>query len=412
MNRRTFLTSISAAAAAAADHTEPVRITKIAFATIEGRFHRFVAMNAYDKAPKGHTYTNTLVRIFTDQGVEGAGVMDYSTPDAAFLKAVRQLVGANPLSVYSLKDGRITGRSQAFKALLSTYPHLDGPLFDLIGKLTKKPCYELLGGPIRDRVEVYDGTLYFSDIWFRDRGVRAVMEESEEAAKSGYRGLKYKIGRGNKWMEKEAGKARDLEVLVAARKTLGPDIKILADGNNGYQDDFEGVWRLIEGVKNLNMYWLEEMFPEDVALYGKLKDRMEKANIKILLADGENLSDPVKFAPYLKPRRLMDVLQMDIRRGGFLKNLEMARVGEEVGAISVPHNWGSQVGMFMGLHIAKAARSIPGAEDDRSTCDVLHAEGYDFRNGYYTVSSAPGLGIRVDEAVYRMKCKDRETVVS
>jgi D-galactarolactone cycloisomerase len=406
MTRRSFL-SVSTGSALAAP--SPVRITNIRLAAIEGRFHKFVAMNSYDRAPKGHTYTNTLVRMTTDQGVEGVGVMEYASPDDAFRAAVRRLIGVNPLQIYEMKDGRITGRSEEFRQLLARYPHLDGPLFDLIGKLTNRPAWRLIGEAVRDNVEVYDGTLYFSDVWFRGRGVRAVVEEAEEAARFGYKGMKFKLGRGWKWMEKDAGLRRDIEVCHAVRNSVGPDVKVLVDANNGYRDDFDRAWRLLANTQSANLHWMEEIFPEDVELYGKLQDRMRQAGMKTLLADGENISDPEQFAPYLRPRRLMDALQMDIRRGGFLNNKRMAEMGELVGAISVPHNWGSQVGLYMGLHLAKAVKAVVAAEDDRSTCDVLEAEGYEFHSGFYTVSNSPGLGLRVDEKTYEAKYKPAET---
>jgi D-galactarolactone cycloisomerase len=414
MNRRGFLASLAASAAGPSLHaaTPPVKIARITLAPIEGRFHRFVAMNSQDQRPKGHTYTNTLVRIFTDQGVEGAGVMEYALPDAAFLAALRPLIGANPLELYGMNAGRIVSRAPAYSALLSRYMHLDGPLYDLIGKLQNVPCWKLIGDAVRERIEVYDAQLYFSDVWFKDRGVRAVMEESEEAAKSGYLGLKYKIGRGWRWMEKDEGLKRDIEVMRAARKLLGPRIRILTDANNGWLKDIDRTWRFLNETADLNLYWLEEPFPEDPALYGELKDRMEKARMKTLLADGENIRQVEAFAPYLKPRRLMDAVQMDIRRGGFLGCLEMARMGEAVGAVAVPHNWGSQIGTLMSLQLAKAAKPVVLAEDDRSTCDVISAEGYAFRKGHYTVPDDPGMGIRVIEPVYKQKYQAQETVVS
>jgi L-alanine-DL-glutamate epimerase-like enolase superfamily enzyme len=387
------------------------RITRFTLAPIQGRFHKFVAMNSYDTAPKGHTYDNMLVRISTDAGVEGVGVMGYTASNEVFLGALRKLLGSNPFELYEMRGGRILGRSPAYTVLLNTYKHLDGPLFDLIGKLQKVPCWKLIGDSVRDRVEVYDGTLYFSDVWFRDRGVRAVVEEAEEAWKSGYRGMKFKLGRGWKWMEKKAGLERDIEVVRVVRRALGPQAKILVDANNGYRNDFEGGWRLLAETQASHLYWMEELFPENVAEYSELKDRMARAGMKTLIADGESVREPKQFEPYLKPRRLIDVLQMDIRTGGFLGNMEMARMGEEAGAVSVPHNWGSQVGLYMGLHLAKAVRSVVAAEDDRSTCDVLHPEGYSFRDGHYTISNEPGLGLRVDEPTYQGKYSARQTVV-
>jgi len=411
MTRRVFLSALAASAALRATPRLRARITRITLAPIQGRFHKFVAMNSYDQAPKGHTYTNTLIRIMTDQGVEGVGVMGYSGPDPDYLKALRQLIGANPLSVYTLQDGCIVGRASAFADLLSRHMHLDGPLFDLIGKLTEKPAWKLLGDAARDRVEAYDGTLYFSDVWFKDRGVRAVLEEAEEAVKSGYTGLKFKVGRGWKWMPRQAGLEHDIEVLRAAREAVGAQIKVLADANDGFRDDFEGAWRLMSETKNANLYWMEEIFAESVPLYTQLRERMAEAGIRTLIADGENLREPGAFEPYLKSPRVFDVVQMDIRVGGFLANRDLARMAGAAGAISVPHNWASQAGKFMGLHLAKVVKEVTAAEDDRSTCDVIVAAGYQFKNGSYSVSDAPGLGIRIDPAVYQEKYQRSETAI-
>ena len=398
--------------AAVAAARPPVRITRIALAAIDGRFHKFVAMNSQAARPAGHTYTNTLVRIFTDQGVEGVGVMDYDQPNPAFLQALKSLVGTNPLELYEMRDGRIVGRAASHAAVLGRHMHLDGPLFDLIGKLQGVPAWKLIGGPARPAVPVYDGTLYFSDIWFRDRGVRAVLEEVEESLKSGYQGMKFKVGRGWRWMDKDAGLQRDVEVLRAARKLTGPGVRLLTDANNAHLNDFDRAWRFLNETADLNLYWFEEPLPENVELYSRLKDRMEQAGLKTLLADGENIREVRAFEPYLKPRRLMDVVQMDIRRGGFLGCLEMARMGERAGAIAVPHNWASQVGGLMGLQLGRAYQNVTAAEDDRSTCDVILTEGYAFRNSAYTVPDAPGMGIHVDEKLYQQKYRAGEKEVA
>lgn len=387
------------------------RITRIVLTPVTGRFHKFVAMNSYDTAPKGETYRTTLVRVQTDQGVEGVGAAS-GAANEAFQAAARSLIGADAMSLYRVEGGRIVGRGEQHAAVLAKYKHLDGPLFDLIGKLTGAPCWKLLGKAVRNRVEVYDGTVYFSDVWFKDKGVRAVVEETEEAARSGYPGAKLKLGRGWRWMETEAGLLRDIEVANAARKAVGSGFKLLVDANNGYRNDFERAWRLVQGTAQSKLYWLEELFPEDVDLYTRLRAMMKAAGIQTLIADGETAGEVKQFGPYLKPPRLIDVVQMDIRRGGFLANRELARMARSVGAVSVPHNWGSQIGLYMGLHFAKAVENANAAEDDRSRCDAIIPEGYHFSKGLYTVSDAPGLGIGVDERVYRRKYRPAEKVIA
>ena len=412
MNRRHFLFSAAASTVANARPKPTDRITQITLATVQGRFHKYVCMNSYDEAPKGHTYTNTLVRVATQNGLEGVGVMAYALPDKDFHQALKQLVGADPQSLYEFRDGRIADRAAQHQRLLAEYKHLDGPLFDLIGKTRGVPCWKLMGDIVRERTELYDGTLYFSDVWFKDRGVQAVVEEALEAQKKGYPGVKIKVGRGSKWMDKDEGLQRDIEVLKAVRKAAGPKLKINADANNGFRDDYERGWKLLQETRDVNLGFIEEIFPEDVSLYTKLRGQMKQLGLKTIVADGENFQAANPFEPFLKPNRLMDIVQLDIRRGGFIDGMRIARMSKAAGAVSIPHNWGSQVGLFMSLHMSKAIENVAAAEDDRSTCDAVIAKGYHYKDGHYTTSDEPGLGIRVDEDVYREKYQSDETVIA
>ena len=65
----------------------------------------------------------------------------------------------------------------------------------------------------------------------------------------------------------------------------------------------------------------------------------------------------------------------------------------------------------MGLHLAKAVKSVIAAEDDRSTMDAIVAKGYPFKNGMYSVSNEPGLGIEVNEEIYAEKYEQDEIVI-
>lgn len=408
--RRTFLGVSAAAAATARARAAPARISEVRLSTIEGNFHKFVAMNSQDDEPKGTTYTNTLVQIATDAGPEGIGVMSYPLPDRAYLAALEHLLGADPESVYEFRDGVIAGRAAAYQELLTTYKHLDGALCDLIGKLRGVPCWQLFGESVRDRVEVYDGTLYFSDLWYRERGVQAVVDEAREAVSSGYRGVKLKIGRGDKWMGREEGLRRDIEVIRAVRSAIGMERKVLVDANNGYSG-LDETWQMLEATADQRVDWLEEPFPEDRVLYGELRRRMRSTGIATPIADGENLRSAADFGPYLEPEKLFDFLQLDIRTGGILDCREMAAMGQPHGAAAVPHNWGSQVGLLMSLHLARTQPNIAGAEDDRSTCPALVTNGYTFADGHYTVSDQPGLGVALNEAFYEAPLYPKQTVV-
>jgi L-alanine-DL-glutamate epimerase-like enolase superfamily enzyme len=413
LDRRAFLSAatVSASALRGVSQTS-ARITRIRVSILEGRFHKLVAMNAYDQAPKGRTYTHPLIRIETDAGIEGIGAGTYQMNLDSYATDLKPLIGRNPLDLYEVAGGKVVRPSAWFAGLHDKAQYLDGPLFDLIGKLTNKPAWALLDDSARDSIPCYDGTLYFADVMRTERGVAAVVDEAEEAVRSGFKALKLKLGRGSKWMDRASGDARDIAVVRAVRKAVGAGILVMGDANNGYQGQFDGLWGLLSETQADQLYWIEEPFPESVDGYGRLKDKLAEAKRNTLIADGENLRHANDFELYLNPRRLMDVLQLDTRSGGFLANREIARSGEAVGAVTIPHNWGSQIGHLMGLHLAKAVKAVPWAEDDRSTCDVIVPIGYSLGKGIQTVSNEPGLGIRIDAKVYEKQCKPTERTIS
>jgi L-alanine-DL-glutamate epimerase-like enolase superfamily enzyme len=218
MLRRTFLSSLSAASLYAA-HPEPARITRIRVASAQGHFHKFVAMNAYDKVPKGETYEHALIRIETNRGVEGIGAGTYAQPDAAFYTALKSLIGEDPLELLQIGNGQAAGPSAKLLPVLASYPHLDIALFDLAGKLVNKPVWQWLGEEDRPRVPAYDGTLYFSDVLHEDKGVSAVLDECKEAVRAGYPAVKLKLGRNFKWRPGAAGRARYRSGACRSKRT-------------------------------------------------------------------------------------------------------------------------------------------------------------------------------------------------
>jgi L-alanine-DL-glutamate epimerase-like enolase superfamily enzyme len=87
-------------------------------------------------------------------------------------------------------------------------------------------------------------------------------------------------------------------------------------------------------------------------------------------------------------------------------------MGEAVGAVCIPHNWASQIGHMMALHMAKACKAVTWAEDDRSTCEVFTPVGYKFGGPKQTISNEPGLGIKINESVYESQCRPNEKIFS
>ena len=389
------------------------RIKRIRISTLQGRFQKFVAMNAYDTVPKGYTYETTMFRVETDSGVEGIAVGSYTDlRTAAHAALLKPFIGARLSDLYTMSGGKVSGRGPKYQTLLANHRYLDVAFFDIFGKIMSKPLWALIGDLGKQRIPVYDGTIYMSDVWFKDRGIKAVVEECSEAVKSGYCGLKIKLGRGSKWMEQKSGDRRDIDVTLAVREAIGSDVTLMADPNYGYSNRYEAALALMREIRPAKLLFIEEIFPETPALYAKFQGDLRAAHDPCKIAFGEHMKDARTIEPYLVPERVVDIVQYDIRTSGIIDNVAVSRECAGVGATFTTHNWASQLGYITELHLARALGNYGITECDRSTCDVFRVEPEDLREGTVKAPSLPGLGIVVDEDVYRLKQLAGEIMVS
>ena len=116
--------------------------------------------------PEQYT-TNTIVRIFTDEGIEGfAGVSNYTSYSydkytAETLKhMIPALIGKNPLQRETLWKSLF---SRVFPLSPGALAVVDTALWDLLGKVSNLPIYQLLGGA-RDYIPSYASTPLFKDV--------------------------------------------------------------------------------------------------------------------------------------------------------------------------------------------------------------------------------------------------------
>ncbi|MHC4546897.1 MAG: enolase C-terminal domain-like protein [Planctomycetota bacterium] len=336
----------------------------------------------------GRKANDRMVRLFTNMGLEGIGNCRTGKKELA------QLIGKNPFEFYNSTNRKITG------------PMGTGtmPLWDLIGKVLKKPVYDLLGGAGPKRVPVYDGSIYFSDLLpeYKHKPLDRFKEEIDMGMAIGHRAFKVKIGRGAKWMQPKEGYARDVAVLKTIRQHAGPKVIIGVDANNGY--DPAKTKQLMEELPDYNFAFLEEMFPEHIETYLELKRFIRRHNWKTLIADGETQGKLDAYKPFIKARAI-DVFQGDMNRFGFEGILTEANWCRPQGLQVAPHNWGSLVGYYMQLHVGRAITNFYRAEHDPLSNEVLIADGYKIRNGSASIPEVPGFGLKIDEDKFATKAR-------
>jgi L-alanine-DL-glutamate epimerase-like enolase superfamily enzyme len=346
------------------------------------RRSKFIGRNA-KKDVHGWEGHENVVRLFTDQGLDGVGFGNV-TPEQA-----QALIGRSLADIWraTAEGARPLGRA-------------DQALFDLTGKALGKPVWALLGGEGPEWVPVYDTSLYFSDLLpeHEGRGAACLIDELDAGLRLGHRAFKVKVGRGARWMDPEEGLARDIEVVRTLAAHAGPGIALMADANDQYGP--ETTKRFLGEVGHLLLF-AEEMFPEDAATGRAMREWIAARGLGTKLADGESEHDPLVHAALARAGAL-DILQPDIRALGLGLQCALARaVGDLPDVRIAAHNWGSYLGTFKMLQLGRGIGNFQIAELDRMTSDLFDDSEWELREGAMRVPDTPGAGLRLSEAVFR-----------
>ena len=279
-----------------------------------------------DATRKVETVGFVVVRITTDQGLEGFGVTYHEVGGEATKLLIERnftprLIGRDPLEhevIYADFVGylRGIGRKGLMFCALSA---IDIALWDLKGKIVDLPLYRLLGGN-RSEVPVYasGGWTSYSD--------EELVEEITGMVGQGYSMVKFKVG-----VEGGHNLRRDYRRVAAVREAVGPEIGIMLDANNCW-DAATGV-QFANRVRELDIMWLEEPVPaDDIPGLARFKRGTD-----VPLATGEH-----EYTRYgvrdLLLNEAADIVQVDgARSGGYTEMLKIAALTQAWNVKFAPH---------------------------------------------------------------------------
>ena len=351
-----------------------------------------------------------LVRVVTDAGVTGYGEAtplpdwggDYGRRSGETLASVTHMVnevlapallGRDPTAVTAARlamDRVLVGNAYAKCAI-------DIALHDAWGKAVGLPIYRLLGGAVRAAVPIAHMIGLMAEADALDEGVAAVAD--------GVRALQIKGG-----VEPE----RDVRLVATLRRTLGPDVTLRLDANQGYgppKAAIRTVARLAEAGADL---------VEQPSFGLRHMAEVTAAATLPIIAD-ESCWD------------IHDALDLVAARGADCISIYLAKAGGFVGAgkvadIAAAHGLRcdvngsieSAIGNAANVHFALAHPAVdlaavipisapagthPCAVAGRYYEDDILTEPMAIRDGAILPLDRPGLGITIDEAkLARFRC--------
>ena len=206
-----------------------------------------IPLKSYDAAVK-MVKTNSdlgLVRIKTDEGVEGFGFLGLCVHPGSldaphivrFLKPI--LMGQNPLDRERLYQNLSRMRAQVSTQAVCA---VDVALWDLAGKISGLPIHAMIG-TFRDKIPVYASSE-------QHETAEGYVEQALAVKAAGYHG--YKLHPNQRWRE-------DISACKAVRKAVGDDFTLMLDSRSGY--DLGQAVKVGRAIEELGFLWYEEPLP-------------------------------------------------------------------------------------------------------------------------------------------------------
>jgi len=287
------------------------------------------------------------------------------------------------------------------------YRRLEFPLMDWRGRAAGKPVYALVGDGAQSEpysVRCYDTTLLIDDLDIADdaEAVRLIQDEARDGLVRGHRAFKIKVGRGAMHMPLRDGTRRDIAVVEGVREVVGSDPLLMLDANNGYNLNL--TKEVLAATEDVGIYWMEEAFHEDPALYGELQRWLDERNMPTLISDGEG--DAASSLISQAQRGLIDVIQYDIRMYGFNNWLELGANLDRDGIRSAPHNYGGLYGNYAACHLAAGIDNFLLVEWDEAQAPGVDTSRYAIVDGRVQVPSDPGFGLELDDRYFTQCVKN------
>jgi len=334
-----------------------------------------------------------LVRLQTDDGVEGIGLATSYTPIEAAIHAFRSgigelIIGADALApeqlyqkLFALTWQRLAHeKGWSREALVRISSAVDIALWDIMGKVAGLPLYRLFGG-FRSEVPAYVTCAYYRD----GKDLIELRDEMQMLKAQGHTAFKAKAG--------GVPLAEDMERLAVVREVIGDEKDLMVDVNRGWDlaTAIEGA-RLLEPLRPR---WLEEpvRWADDRR---ELKLLAQRTNIPLSAGESELTSYGCRA---LLEEQAIEILQFDCTMmGGFTEGRKLAALCELNNVKVAPHH-----DCFIHAHIV--ASSPAGCIVESFTDperDPLQAELFEdpprIANGRLTLKEAPGLGLTLSEA--------------
>ncbi|WP_404404948.1 mandelate racemase/muconate lactonizing enzyme family protein [Jeotgalibacillus malaysiensis] len=325
-----------------------------------------------------------ILKLTTDTGHEGYGeaVPDEHVTGESFYGSfallekviVPEVNGMSPFQIEEIHDRM----NHALKGNPSIKAAVDIACYDLMGKVTGLPVYDLIGGKAHEKLS-YPKVISI--------GTPEKMSEAAlNALEKGYEHLKIKLN---------GDAVLDVERLSAIRQTVGDRVPIRVDVNQGW-GTYETAKRALAQTESLNLDWVEQpLLPEAFTEMNELR----QSTLTPLMLD-ESICSEKDLQRAISERSADKINLKLMKSGGIYPVIHMSKTAEAAGlACQVGSMVESSIGSAAGYHAAMARKNIETTELTGPLLFSMDPGNLKYEVPYVYLAEKPGLGVDVDEAV-------------
>ena len=339
-------------------------------------------------------WKNSVLCLATaEDGAWGLGITSQSGPVVEIINRHlgNHLVGENAFATEKIWDMmvRMAAPYGATGPTSFAISAIDNALWDLKGKILKRPVYELLGGPQKEKIFCYATGRDLE--WYLELGFKAVKVFLPYGPEAGLEGLE-----------------KNEAYIAESRQIVGDQVELMLDCWMSLDEDY--AVGLAERLKPYRLRWIEEALPPaDLDAWQSLRQRLPWQT----LASGEHWHLPAAFAHAVK-HRLVDILQPDVLWvGGITAAQKICHLAEAAGISVIPHG---AMNAPYGQHLAFAMPAVTWGERSGGVSrpgvpleNAVWLPGTAvIKDGYLIPSDAPGFGIEVTREWIEDLCRPRE----
>ncbi len=344
----------------------------------------------------GSTKDLLFCRVETEDGLHGWGEAYVTRGKETVVAEIIRRMAPHIIgrSVFNIRHtGQVMFEDFAIKRgspeLSSAWSAVEIASWDILGKHTGLPVYNLIGGASRERVRVY------ANGWAGGNSIEEGVEHGLRIKAMGFTAAKFDPFPGP-WRSFVDRRDEDfaIDYVTAMRAALGADFELLIEAHRRFAPSH--AVRIGRRLADLGIDWYEEpCLAENIELVAEVRRQ-----VPVPIVTGEALHTREAFFACLA-KRAADILNPDICVvGGVTAMLDIAAMAQPQAVVLAPHNYNSTlVGLAATVHLSAVVPNFRIAEyfvNFENPCREIATQSLTVAAGWIDLPTAPGLGIEID----------------